>query len=47
MLHHYLQRGHKLNELLALTPSEKEFMTQCMILYYEEEAEKWKGLNGK
>lgn len=44
MLHHYLQKGHKLKDLLNLSYTEKLFYIQSMILYYEEEADKWKEL---
>lgn len=41
MLHHYLQRGHSLSELLSLGPVEKRFLKISMVLYYEEEAKRW------
>jgi hypothetical protein len=42
LLHHYLQKGHTLESLLALLPSDRLFLQASMILFYEEEAERWK-----
>jgi len=41
MLHHYLQRGRSLSELLSLDPIERRFLKVSMLLYYEEEAKRW------
>jgi len=41
MLHHYLQRGHSLSELLNLDPVTRRFYKISMLLYYEEEAKRW------
>ena len=40
-MHHYIQRGHKLNDLMKLDHAEKRFMIESMVLYYEEEAKRW------
>jgi hypothetical protein len=41
MLHHYVQRGRDLGELINLDGATKLFMKVSMILYYEEEAKRW------
>ncbi len=42
LIHHYLQRGHTLDSLLSLKPSDQLFLQASMILCLEEEAERWK-----
>jgi len=44
-LHHYVQRGHRLKDLLELDHAEKVFMMESMVLYFEEEAKRWGGAN--
>ena len=40
-IHYYLERGHSLKELLALTSTEKLFFMASMILTGEEESKKY------
>jgi hypothetical protein len=40
-LHHYIQRGHSLKELLELSHADKAFMMESMVLFYEEESKRW------
>ncbi|WP_427340651.1 hypothetical protein [Caloranaerobacter sp. DY30410] len=40
-LHHYLQKGFKLEYLLNLKATEKLFMIASMEQYFEEEKAKW------
>ncbi|MFH5181155.1 hypothetical protein ACHHV8_36655 [Paenibacillus sp. TAB 01] len=41
MVHHYVQRGHALSDLLGLDAASKRFMKVSMLLHYEEEAKRW------
>lgn len=41
MIHHYLQRGFKIDDLLNLKEPEKLFMMASMSLYFDEEKAKW------
>jgi hypothetical protein len=40
-LHHYIQRGHNIKDLLELSHAEKIFMIESMVLFYEEESKRW------
>ena len=46
MLHHYLQRGFTDEHILSLSPTQKAFYSASMVLYYEEEAKKYRALTG-
>ena len=41
MLHHYLQRGFKMDYLLNLDNTEKLFMKASIEQYFAEEKAKW------
>ncbi len=40
-LHHYLQRGFRLDYLINLSYDERLLMAASMELYFEEEKERW------
>lgn len=46
MVHHYLQRGWKLNDFIDLTLFDKQFLMASMALHIDEETEKYKALAG-
>lgn len=46
LIHHYLQRGIKPEDIINLSAYGKEFYTASMLLYFEEETEKWKAVGG-
>lgn len=47
MMHHYLQRGFTDEYILSLSSAQKAFYLASMVLYYEEEAERYRALTGK
>jgi hypothetical protein len=46
LLHHYLQRGILPEKIIGLSARAKEFYTASMLLYFEEEKEKWGAAGG-
>jgi len=46
LIHHYLQRGFKPEDVLNLSTWATEFYMASMLLSFDEEAEKWRAVNG-
>jgi hypothetical protein len=46
LIHHYLQRGIKPEDVINLPPTAKQFYAASMLLFFEEESEKWKAVSG-
>lgn len=41
MIHHFLHKGHALNDLVNLSSIEKAYMQASMYLHLEEEEARW------
>ena len=46
MIHHYLQRGFSDEYILNLDTEQKYFYMASMLLYFEEERDKFKAMMG-
>jgi hypothetical protein len=46
LIHHYLQRGFKPEDVINLSAWEKEFWMASMLLFYDEEKRRYQALSG-
>nr|DAS71251.1 MAG TPA: hypothetical protein [Caudoviricetes sp.] len=45
LIHYYLQKGHKLQDLCNLTPDERLFMGASLLVAKEEQKQLWEKLS--